>query len=229
MAQGARVSGNLFHDNGEDIFVEVDHGPFLIDNNLLLSSLSLRDNSQGGAYAHNLFAGTIDRNPYDSRQTPFLKPHSTEVAGLHDNPIGDNRFYNNVFFVRGADLSQYDRGPLPSWMDGNVFLKGAKPSKYDKDPIVKPDFDPAIKLVEGSGSSYLEMTFSPSWSLRPVRQLITTKLLGRAAIPNLPYEQPDGQPLSINTDYFGRSRDKTNPTPGPFENPGLGDLKLKVW
>ena len=38
MAQGTRVTGNLFHDNlTEDLFVEVDHGPFLVDNNLFLS------------------------------------------------------------------------------------------------------------------------------------------------------------------------------------------------
>ena len=37
MAQGTRVTGNLFHDNREDMFVEVDHGPFLVDNNLFLS------------------------------------------------------------------------------------------------------------------------------------------------------------------------------------------------
>ena len=42
MAQGTRVSGNLFHDNqSEDLFVEVDHGPFLVDNNLFLSPTTL--------------------------------------------------------------------------------------------------------------------------------------------------------------------------------------------
>ncbi len=81
----------------QDVFVEVDHGPFLFDNNLFLSPLSLRDNSQGGAYVHNLFAGAIKMLPFDSRQTPFLKAHSTEVAGFHDNPRGDDRFYNNLF------------------------------------------------------------------------------------------------------------------------------------
>ena len=34
MAQGTHVSGNLFHDNDLDLFVEVNHGPFLVDNNL---------------------------------------------------------------------------------------------------------------------------------------------------------------------------------------------------
>jgi alpha-N-arabinofuranosidase len=228
MAQGARVSRNLFHDNGEDIFVEVDHGPFLIDNNLLLSPHSLTDNSQGGAYVHNLFNGAIERNALDKRQTPYHKPHSTEVAGLHDNPVGDNRFYNNLF-VQNADLSLYDSGPLPSWMSGNVFLKGAKPSKQEKSPLVNPNFDTVISVTEQADGFYLEMTYDPAWSTDRTRPLVTTQLLGRAAIPNLPYEQRDGKPIRIDVDYFGRSRSESNPTPGPFENPGQGHLKIKVW
>ena len=47
-----------------------------------------------------------------------------------------------------ADLSQYDAPALPVWMDGNVFLKGAKPSSHEKAPLVQPEFDPALKLVE---------------------------------------------------------------------------------
>ena len=39
--------------------------------------------------------------------TPFHKAHSTEVAGLHNNPCGDDRYYNNLFVQRG-DLSPYD-------------------------------------------------------------------------------------------------------------------------
>ncbi len=228
MAQGAHVSQNLFHDNGEDVFVEVDHGPFLMDNNLLLSSLSLRDNSQSGAYVHNLFAGAIQLYLFDRRQTPFLKAHSTEVAGLHNNPNGDDRFYNNLF-VQRADLSVYDNAPSPLWMEGNVFLKGAKPCKYEKEPLVKADFDSAVRLVEETGGFYLEMHYDPSWNTAQTYKLVTTERLGRAVIPNLPYEERDGQPVRINTDYFGQTRSETNPTPGPFENPGQGDLRLRVW
>jgi alpha-N-arabinofuranosidase len=231
MAQGTHVSANLFHDNQQDLFVEVDHGPFLIDNNLFLSSLSpllLDDNSQSGAFVHNLFAGVIRANHYDKRQTPFLKAHSTEVGGYHDNPNGDHRYYNNLF-AQGAGLSTYDNAILPVWMDGNVFLKGSLPCKNEKDPLVKPDFDPAIRMVEEGDGLYLEMKYDPAWNTERTRKLVTSELLGRAIIPNLPYEQSDGKPIRINTDYFGRSRKKSNPTPGPFENPGRGDVKLKVW
>ena len=63
MAQGARVSRNLFHDNGQDLFFEVDHGPILVDNNLLLSARSLDSRSQGVAFVHDLFGGHGERGP----------------------------------------------------------------------------------------------------------------------------------------------------------------------
>ena len=138
----------------EDLFVEVDHGPFLVDNNLFLSSKVLFSASQGGAYVHNLIAGGMRINLYDGRMTPFHKAHSTDVAGLHDNPCGDDRYYNNLFVGR-SDLSAYDAARLPVWMDGNVFLHGAKPSKHEKDPLVKPQFDPALKVVEKTDGFYL--------------------------------------------------------------------------
>jgi alpha-N-arabinofuranosidase len=228
MAQGTRVSGNLFHDNrNEDLFVEVDHGPFLVDNNIFLSPSTLLSVSQGGAYVHNLMAGSLRMNPYDARQTPFHKAHSTELAGMHDNPYGDDRYVNNLF-VQSADLSPYDAAPLPVQMDGNVFLKGAKPSKHEKTPLVDARFDPAIKLIEKPGGFYLELGFDQAWTER-IRRLVTTERLGRTAISNLPYERADGTPIRVDTDYFGKRRSESNPTPGPFENPGTGPLRLNVW
>ena len=228
MAQGTRVSANLLHENRNcDFFAEVDHGPFLVDNNIFLSPTALFVDSQGGAYVHNLIAGGVDVIPFDSRMTPFHKAHSTEVAGFHNNPSGDDRFYNNLFMQRG-DLSRYDGARLPVWMDGNVFLKGAKPSKHEKNPLIRPEFDPALKLVEKADGWYLEVQFDKSWAAERTRKLATTELLGKAAIPDVPYERPDGGPIRVNADYFGKQRNEANPTPGPFENPGRGDLEIKV-
>jgi hypothetical protein len=47
-------------------------------------------------------------------------------------------------------------------------------------------------------------------------KLVTTELLGVAIIPKQAFENPDGSSLQIDTDYFGQSRDKENPTPGFF-------------
>ena len=228
MAQGTRVEDNLFHDNDEDIFVEVNHGPFLVDNNLLLSALSLRDRSQGGAYVHNLFAGAIDTAPYDRRQTPFLEPHSTAVAALHDNPSGDDRYYNNIF-VQKADLSRYDNAPLPLSMEGNVFLHGAKPSRFEKNPLIRQEFDPGLQLSSKAGGLYLKIDLNDTSSVDHPTKLVTTALLGKPAISGLPYEQPDASPIVIDADFSGNARNPSHPSPGPFEHSGQGELEVKVW
>ena len=229
MNQGARVTGNLLYQNeSEDLFVEVDHGPFLVDSNLFLSNRSLLDMSEGGAYVHNLMAGEVLPRPELSRETPFHKAHSTEVAGLRNIEGGDDRFYNNMFANNGG-LAGYDAAALPVRMSGNVFLHGATPSKYEQDPVVRADFDPGIKLVEDNDGVRLHITLDAAWGAAKEHTLVTTDLLGRAKIPDLPYVNGDDTPVRIDTDYFGARRDESNPFPGPFEVPESGEHVLEVW
>ena len=112
-AQGTRITQNLFHDNqmpeyakqlkggmmSQDIFVEVGHGPTLIDNNILLSDVSLRMATEGVAMVHNLICGafTCVGGGTGPRYTPYHMPHRTEVMGFMTILHGDDRFYNNIF------------------------------------------------------------------------------------------------------------------------------------
>ena len=153
-AQGTRVTQNLFHDNtapqltevpevldpslfsgvGEDVFVEVSHGPTLIDNNILLSERALKLACQGVAVVHNLIAGSLvdigigtnnGAKTMDSpRYTPYHLPHRTEVAGFMTFLHGDARFYNNLFVqqqIRPALKPVMDAmgGDGSGWDDGN--------------------------------------------------------------------------------------------------------------
>lgn len=229
MAQGTRVSGNLFHDNQyEDLMIEVDHGPFVVDNNLFLSKTSQRVISQGGAYLHNLFCGGVSFVRHDDRKTPFMKPHSTTVAGYYDNPSGDMRFFNNLL-AQGGDLTPFNEASLPMQLAGNVFLKGAKPCSQESSPLLKPEFDPDIQLVENSQGVQLAMTLDRAWIAEQKREFVTSALLGLAAIPNLPFERADGTAVRIESDYSGRPRDRSNPCPGPFEYSSGGAQNWSVW
>ena len=112
-AQGTRITQNLLHDNqrpsfakqlkggmmSQDIFVEVGHGPTLIDNNVLLSDVSLRFATQGVAMVHNLICGALTcvGGGTGLRYTPYHIPHRTEVMGFMTILHGDDRFYNNIF------------------------------------------------------------------------------------------------------------------------------------
>ncbi|MBR5421918.1 MAG: right-handed parallel beta-helix repeat-containing protein [Lachnospiraceae bacterium] len=123
-AQGARISQNLMHDNhrpdgvknGEgcmfstDVFIEVGHGPTLIDNNLLLSKVSVTIPSEGIACVNNLILGgfslinsgvdSIVNGQREPRYTPYHIRHRTEVAGFMTILHGDDRIYNNIFIQK---------------------------------------------------------------------------------------------------------------------------------
>ncbi|MDE7428038.1 MAG: right-handed parallel beta-helix repeat-containing protein, partial [Lachnospiraceae bacterium] len=133
-AQGTRITQNLLHDNhtpdntpiaegaieSQDIFIEVGHGPTLIDNNIMLSKVSLRMATQGVACVHNLMLGSFTavgggtdftaNGMNQPRYTPYHIPHRTEVAGFMTILHGDNRFYNNIFIqnwpVEDANLKE---------------------------------------------------------------------------------------------------------------------------
>ena len=96
-AQGTRVSRNLYYDNNRDLFVEVSHGPYLVEHNLFASRVSLEVFSQGGAFVNNLFAGLLRVETVLDRATPYHRPHSTQVAGYAIIQGGDDRYIGNLF------------------------------------------------------------------------------------------------------------------------------------
>ena len=182
-AQGTRVSQNLFHHNtlpnlpekadpakmgaammgmGEDIFVEVSHGPTLIDNNLLLSTRSLKLACQGVAVVHNLIGGSLAavgtgtdngaKTLSSPRYTPYHMPHRTEVAGFMTFLHGDMRFYNNIFvqqpvhpLLKAASQNMEPNG----WDDGNIHV-GTSP--YDGYPSFE-EWDREFEGYCGMGSA----------------------------------------------------------------------------
>ncbi|MFN8094810.1 MAG: right-handed parallel beta-helix repeat-containing protein [Vicinamibacteria bacterium] len=246
MAQGTRITRNLLHDNAaEDLFVEVDHGPFLVDDNVLLSKTSLLDVSEGGAYVHNLFGGRIVSVEEPFRLTPWHPAHSTSVAGLSATRGGDDRFLNNVFVGRGEaaaegplpddrnrraasfGLAVYDLRPLPLRTGGNVYLAGAKPYGRETDAVVRPGVDARPSLAEENGAWILRFTAGPELEETATR-LVATETLGKAFVPQAVYENADGTPLRVDADFFGRPRDPERPTPGPFERPGRGEVALRL-
>jgi alpha-N-arabinofuranosidase len=231
MAQGTRVSRNLLHDNRvQDLSLEVNHGPVLIDNNIFLSpQLAQVRLSQGVAFVHNLIAWDIwPTADIDERKTPYLKQHSTQIAGFHNNPCGDTRFMNNVF-VRNTDLSPYDKASLPTQAEDNVYLLNAKPSSVEKNPIIEKGYNPKIILREKKDGWYLQLQTDKSWIQGRSTKVITGKLLGTAVIPDQRFENPDSSLVTINTDYFDKQRNTANPSPGPFEIKSTGKQKIKVW
>lgn len=212
MAQGSRISCNLFYDNVQmDIFYEVDHGPFVCDNNICLSEWSLRDWSEGGAFVHNLFNGKV-KGVSQERYTPYHLHHSTEVKGLFRICNGDHRFYNNLFsrYNRNdpeSGLSSYSEPEWPVFEEDNMECD-----------------NPGCSLTEENGTVYL--TFKPAEPVCRGRHVDGSRL-GVARLSNNPYENPDETPISIDTDYSGNGRSADSPVIGPMEMDSIS--KVPVW
>ncbi|NWK57561.1 right-handed parallel beta-helix repeat-containing protein [Verrucomicrobiaceae bacterium N1E253] len=228
MAQGTRVSGNFLHDNSRDIYMEVNHGPYLLDNNLFLSKSSLTDWSQGGAYAHNVFGGLI-RVKKEKRETPYFVPHELEQMRLSNIQHKDARFHNNLFFgFKGLSVFNGMSENLQSV--GNVYLGGATPSSVDQGQIVETQWKSGVSITEEKGGEWwLELPVQPEWIRSKKRALITSEVLGKAKIPNAAYVQADGTPYALDTDYLGMKRKTENPAPGSFRFGSGKTLRVKVW
>lgn len=207
MAQGVRVTRNLLFDNGDgfDLFMEVNHGPYLVDHNLFLSDGFLWDWSTGGAYAHNLMVGEIQVRP-QRRKTPYHEAHSTIVAGLSDISGGDTRYFNNLLAGK-AGFNDYQKFTESMVIDGNATLS------------VVP------RVVRRDDGIYLEWGGDLP-AMDDGLSLVTSDLLGRTKVSKLPFVKPDGSAYRLDAGYFGKVRSKV--IAGPFVN-GPEKSAIKVW
>ncbi|TVQ20811.1 MAG: DUF1565 domain-containing protein [Spirochaetaceae bacterium] len=177
MTQSTRVTGNLFYDNdlNQDFFAEVNHGPYLVDNNIFLSRISIRDQSESGVYAYNYIAGEIQCAAEHRRDTPWQEADSTALAGLAPTRGGDNHFYGNTFagpgdvaeteprevglhspaWKSGYGLAMYNTSALPCRAAGNRYVAGARPFG---DELHDADSDAFLERGDGVDLRHLGQT-----------------------------------------------------------------------
>lgn len=130
--------------------------------------------------------------------------------------------------IRGYGLWLYETAKHPLQTGGNVYFKGARPYGNENDALVLSTIDLKIQVVDEPGGVCVKMRLPDSLRQAATKR-VTTALLGTAKTPGLAYENADGSTVVIDYDYFGKKRPAVSPAAGPFENPGAGDISLKVW
>ena len=221
MAQGARVSSNLIYDNlNFDLFFEVDHGPYIVDNNILLSPLSITQNTDGGAFLHNLVTGRMNRYD-DPRYTPYQLAHSTQVKGMSILNEGDHRFYGNIFSSHPADarygLEAFSGTCGPLYAADNLFCWKAKGMKDKGQGREMPDCKPRFSVEEAADGVYLlcDVPFADLACHQGTR--VDTGRLGSARLTGYAFECADGTPFVLDRDINGSARNADRPSVGPIE------------
>ena len=226
------------------MFIEVNHGPLLIDNNIFLSPNSIRNLSGGTAFVHNLFIG-LDVPETNPRVTPYFKEHSTDLVDIKLIAHGDDHYYNNIFMSYNDNpswpermgqkkegnffgLEAYNHDKFPIYAEGNVYVDKAKAFEAEVNALENPNFETLFKILKKPEGVYLKIKMDKNW-LTKKRRLVTSNMLGKAKIPDLPFVQADGSPYYLDEDYFGKKRNIDNPAPGPFSEIKEDILIIKVW
>ena len=211
MAQGTRFTRNLLHDNKvQDFSLEVNHGPVLVDNNLFLSSeLAQVKLSQGIAFVHNMIAWEIwPTGKVDDRETPYLYPHDTRIAGFHNCPCGNVSYLNNLFIRE--DLKDYDDCSLPVELKENIT-----------DSL-------SYKIEEKDDGWYMTLNFPFDCNSKRICSLVSEDDLPVALIPKQKISLPDNEKY-FNRDYLGNKRKRHRNFPGAIDLHKGSFFYIKVY
>lgn len=231
--QGIRITGNLVYGIVDyAVYVEANHGPLLIDNNVIIDS-PVGSESGRVILAHNLFinSGLMYMNR-ETRNPGYYKPHTLkEIKKVFITNIED-RYYNNIFIGKGSDrlhvgfptsfMSSEPQNAKDFRSGYNLYYRESPNQILDKTSILNPNFQPAFKIEEiASGVKLSFLTDESAFKLKC--PLVDTTLIGKFSLVDQGMEQHDGSPIVVDLDFFGIRRNTEHPKAGPFEKlePGL--------
>jgi hypothetical protein len=219
--QGTRITGNIIYDTATaNIFVEMDHGPILIDNNVLIGR-GIQSNSEGDIFAHNLFVDCgFDMGSDTGRKSEYYQPHTRKVVKTKVGIPQDDKWFNNIFVGRGLDAVKTATGYAA---DNNVFLGGAKKSTFGDEHSAVAAAGSDVSRKDAPLGVTIEFTIGEP--LPAAGPWVDAKLVGVLPTVGQTIEDRDGKPIKVDTDLTGAKR--TQPMAGPLAEPKVGRNRIE--
>jgi len=221
--QGTRITGNIIYNTeAEMIFLEMDHGPTLIDNNILVGR-GLKSNSEATLIVHNLLVDSkYTYQPDMKRRSQYYKPHTTIVVGIKTGTAKDEKWYNNIFIRHGLD----DVKDAPGYdSDYNVFYEGAAKSSFGDEHSVVDSFVTGFAVEDRPLG--VTITFSVNEAAFGLKgPWVDKELVGVFSTVGQTIEDRYGNPIRVDADFNGRKYPR--PIPGPMADLKQGLNKI-VW
>jgi hypothetical protein len=221
--QGTRITHNIIYNTqAATVFLEMDHGPTLVDNNILIGP-AVRSNSEATVFAHNLFVDCgYDYAPDTQRRSEYYKPHTTEIVGRKTGTAQDDKWFNNIFVRQGLDRVKTAPGYAS---DFNVFLEGARRSLFGDEHSRVDDFVTGLAIKDNPRRTTI--TFSVNDAPFGVNGApVNAPLVGIFPTVGQTIEDRDGKPIAVDTDINGKRY--VQPVPGPLADLRKG-LNTIVW
>ncbi len=213
--QGARVTGNIICDTQtEALFLEMDHGPTLVDNNILVGG-GVKSNSEASVFAHNLFVDCPFRMVSDTRRrSQYHKPHSKIVVGRKQGIPRDDKWFYNIFVRQGLDRVRQATGYVS---DYNLFLEGARPSRFEGTHSRIAPWATRFERTDRPGGVSIQFAVNQP-ALEITGPWVDGQLVGVFPTVGQTIEDRDGRPIRVDVGMLDRQR------PSPHVGP-LADLR----
>ena len=186
--------------------IRILHGDDRVYNNIFVQKYPVKDKKKTAADSDYEVVGTA---PFD------IFPTYEEWADQFD-------------FEKRPDmggLAKAHFGHLPVWIEGNAYFGGATVYKKEKNNLVNKKAKPVIELTQKKDGWYLKTSLGKELGDFE-NAVITTATLGKAFEPEQYFENPDGTPITFDSDYLGNHREGSV-IPGPLAV--LGNKETKVW
>jgi hypothetical protein len=221
--QGTRITGNIIYGTqAANVFLEMDHGPILVDNNVLVGQ-GVRSNSEGSVFAHNLLVDCkFDMVSDTGRSSQYYQPHTRKVVARKHGIPSDDKWFNNIFVRRGLEGVKPAAGYAS---DYNVFLEGAKKSSFgDEHSLVDPRAAEFSREDSPLGVSMRVRVNEDVFGLKG--PWVDSALVGVLPTVEQTIEDACGRPIRVDTDLLGQKR--AAPVPGPLASLTSGENTL-LW
>lgn len=199
--------------------------------------------THGVVYAHNLF---VDANQayseFTTRSSTFFKPHTAITAGKRDGTHREDKWFNNIFIRRGLDRIPYLRYvPVPGassalkinvedfmgapdmLVDHNLFLEGAGSSSFGDAYSVTDSSPTQFKIESRPNGVTLQVNLNDSFK-RVKSPMVDKTLAGTNSITGQTIEDQNGNAITVNSDFNGKTFDK--PVVGPLSDLAEGANRI---
>lgn len=220
--QGTRITGNIIYNTqAAAIFLEMNHGPTLIDNNVVIGG-GFRSNSENTVIAHNLLVDMqCEYNSDTKRKSQHFKPHTTILTGTRTGVPQNDKWYNNIFIRTGLSAVKDAPGFVA---DGNLYLEGADKSVFGDEVSVVQPLDTQFRTIDQPRGTEVRFVSDGEPTLEKT-PWVDSDLVGVFPIANQTIEDRFGNPLRIDSDLSGTKR--TRPIAGPLAKlkPGVNIIR----
>jgi hypothetical protein len=215
-AQGGAYVHNIFLGAIYKYDVLARSTPYHFPHTTDIKGLSLTYGADDRFY-NNIFANTY------GEATEIWKLGTSMYEGCPDTL---EEYLDTVWTKHGkGDVEYYAREKQPAYMSGNYYADGVPAYERDKNSVCTNSAANAKIIVEEDGI-YLEMDIDACF--HDVKtEIITTQKLGMPRITEALFENPDGTPITLDTDILGNKR-SDSPTAGAIEGISAGRVRIKI-